>query len=743
MSAISALKQSNGYRWTFARIGSVDQVVLRNGEDLAHIPELDLKLWMTLAMPASGLECDAKTLQFLDSDQDGRIRPPELIAAVQWVQAMFKHMDILIKGGDSVDLAAIHDEELVKAAKGLLADLGKPEANAFSLKDLTAYVEGLAKRRFNGDGIITPETAGDDATLRHAIEDLLRVQEGVMDRVGKPGLNQAMLDDFKKQAEALLAWADAAPADAEHAPLGLEKTQAAWAALQAVREKIDDYFMRCRLSAFDPAAASALAPVEQDYRTLAAHNLSQAAQELERLPLARPAPAQTLLLQSGINPAWADRIAVFAAHTAAPLLGEAKTELNAKDWLAIKARLEPYESLQDSKPKTPVEALGLTRIRELAAAQMQNSLAELIRSDLGPSTHDAKLPLLDKLLRFKRDLFMILTNYVNFADFYGRTWAVFQAGTLYLDARACDLCIEVADISKHSTLAGLSGAFLAYCEVSRKGGQKKNILAVITDGDADNLMLGRNGVFYDRKGLDWDATIIKIVSNSISVREAFWLPYKKLARFIEEQIAKRAQTAEEGTVGALSSTAETIVSADKPKAPVAPKKLDLGAIALIGTAIGGVSALVGGFLQALFGLGFWLPLGLFGLIMLVSGPSMILAWLKLRQRNLAPILDANGWAMNTRSRLNVPFGASLTSIARLPPGANRMLNDPFAERKRPWKIWLAILAILALAAYGWSKGWFDRWLPGTIASITVAAMSEQPTTQPASQSQPATGQDAK
>jgi len=29
---------------------------------------------------------------------------------------------------------------------------------------------------------------------------------------------------------------------------------------------------------------------------------------------------------------------------------------------------------------------------------------------------------------------------------------------------------------------------------------------------------------------------------------------------------------------------------------------------------------------------------------------MIIAWLKMRQRNLGPILDANGWAVNSKAR---------------------------------------------------------------------------------------------
>jgi len=35
-------------------------------------------------------------------------------------------------------------------------------------------------------------------------------------------------------------------------------------------------------------------------------------------------------------------------------------------------------------------------------------------------------------------------------------------------------------------------------------------------------------------------------------------------------------------------------------------------------------------------------LGALGLLLAHLGPSMLIAWLKLRQRNVGPILDANG-----------------------------------------------------------------------------------------------------
>src|SRR6185436_18694565 len=113
------------------------------------------------------------------------------------------------------------------------------------------------------------------------------------------------------------------------------------------------------------------------------------------------------------------------------------------------------------------------------------------------------------------------------------------------DQRGCELCLTVEDAGRHATMAGLAGTYLAYCDCVRKAtGEKMNIVAAFTDGDSDNLMVGRNGIFYDRKGRDWDATITKIVDNPISVRQAFWSPYKKFVRLLEEQIAKRAAAAD-------------------------------------------------------------------------------------------------------------------------------------------------------------------------------------------------------
>jgi hypothetical protein len=283
---------------------------------------------------------------------------------------------------------------------------------------------------------------------------------------------------------------------------------------------------------------------------------------------------------------------------------------------------------------------------------------------------------------------------------------------LYLDQRSTELCLRVDDAAKHATMAPLSRAYLAYCDCERRSsGEKMTIVAAFTNGDSDNLMVGRNGIFYDRDGRDWDATVIKLVENPISVREAFFSPYKKLVRLIEEQVAKRAAASEASADSLLAGTAGKLEAAASSGSAegLVPKKMDIGVVAALGVAVGGITAALGALLQTFFGLGMWMPLGLVGLVLVISGPSMLVAWLKLRQRNMGPLLDANGWALNANARINVPFGASLTRLAVLPKGSRLDLLDPYADKKRPWKSALFLLLLIALAVL-----WVSGKLPVTV-----------------------------
>jgi hypothetical protein len=87
-----------------------------------------------------------------------------------------------------------------------------------------------------------------------------------------------------------------------------------------------------------------------------------------------------------------------------------------------------------------------------------------------------------------------------------------------------------------------------------------------------------------------------------------------------------------------------------------------------------------------------------GVMLLISLPAVVIAWLKLRQRTLGPVLDANGWAINGRVKINIPFGTALTALAVRPPGSRRTLEDPYQEKSAAGRIIAFLLVMLLLAA---------------------------------------------
>ncbi len=703
----------SSHRWRFSRSGGFDQVRLETAQDLANLEHLDQKLWVALACPVKGLEFDEKTLAMIDSDKDGRVRAPEVIAAVQWAEDHLEDLAALEEGAGVLPLAQINDRTdsgraILSSAKQILKDLGKPDAGAISLEDVADTAKLFAQTKFNGDGIVPADAAADDAT-RKVVEEGIACSGPVTDRSGKPGIDLARLRTFFADCRALSDWAAKTDSNAAIRPLGND-TPRAFEAWKAVRAKVDDYFARARLAAFDARALAALNRKEEEYLAVAAKDLSISVQEVAGFPLARIEANKPLPLVEGINPAWAGAVATLRTAVIEPLLDKGKTTLSAEEWTAISSKLSGHEAWLASKPATSVEKLGLARVREILAGGSEETIAKLIEADQALEKEFRSIAEVERLLRYHRDLYRLLCNFVNFSDFYSPDrHATFQAGTLYLDARACDLCVRVDDAGKHAALAGLAKAYLAYCDCTRPSGEKMTIAAAFTGGDSDYLMVGRNGIFYDRKGRDWDATITKVVENPISIRQAFWSPYKKLVRMIEEQVAKRAAAGEAASDARLAGAASGAANADQPRPAAEPKKIDVGTVAAISVAIAGIGVLVTtliGYAAGLFTLPFWqLCLAVAGIMLVISGPSMLIAWLKLRQRNLGPILDANGWAVNGRVKMNVRFGGSLTSVAALPPGTVAGA-DPFGEKPSPWPKVIQVAVLLCfLYSFANSQGW--------------------------------------
>jgi hypothetical protein len=321
------------HRFTFHRLGGLDQVALDTGEDLAHLRELDQKLWVALSCPSRGLEIDARTLALLDTDGDGRIRAPEVLAALDFCKPRLRSLGELIPGQDGLDLASIDDataegRAIIQATRRIAEKAGKPGAllTCADVKDLSQVYQGT---KLNGDGVVTKEST-DDPSLAQAIDEAVQTMGGVLDRSGGMGVDRERLSRFFTELEAFVAWART-----EVVPFGAE-TAALHTAFLALDAKAVEYFERCRLGAYDPRLLEAATP---DARALS---------DLRALPLARSEPGRPLPLVEGQNPAWAKETQALSA-----LLG--KTELREAEWQELRTRLAPYAKYLADKKGALVE----------------------------------------------------------------------------------------------------------------------------------------------------------------------------------------------------------------------------------------------------------------------------------------------------------------------------------------------------------------------------------------------------
>ena len=151
------------HTWKFARVGGIDRVCIDRGSDIMNLHKLDQKLWTALSCPIYGLELDAKTLELMDIDGDGRLRVNEILEAIKWIGSVLKNPDDLLKSENKLFLSSINDEneegkKLLQSAKQILINIGKAENNFITVEDTADTEKIFASTKFNGEGIIKVET---------------------------------------------------------------------------------------------------------------------------------------------------------------------------------------------------------------------------------------------------------------------------------------------------------------------------------------------------------------------------------------------------------------------------------------------------------------------------------------------------------------------------------------------------------------------------------------------------------
>ena len=349
------------------------------------------------------------------------------------------------------------------------------------------------------------------------------------------------------------------------------------------------------------------------------------------MPLVTEAPDVALPLRTHLNPKYLEAIVDFAEKCVKPVVGD-REELSRLEWKKVKGAFAPYRAWVASKP-------------------VVNAAAK------------AKLDDEERVLRYKINLAEFLENYVNMRRLYqpGET-AIFQTGTLRIDAKELHLCFHVDGEAAHAALAEKSNCCILYLKLVRPADKAERcVCAVVTAGKVAGLYVGRNGVFCDRDGKFWEAVVTKVVESQVSLREAFWSPWKKMGEGVACAVKKfLGDRQAKGEAAAQALVAQ----------PAAGQNSQAGAamassVAAIGIGIGMVGAAFASLMAVVSSMPWWkILIGIVAIVVVVSLPSVILTWFKLRRRDLCAILNACGWAINRPMKFSMRLARTFTRVAR-------------------------------------------------------------------------------
>ncbi|MCX8641508.1 phage holin family protein [Gilliamella sp. B3791] len=710
------------HMWTFQRVGGLDQVVFKSADDIIDLPQLDPKLWVALSCPTTGLDFDERTLALLDDDKDGRIRIPDILNAINWIKDKLVSFDNILTSRPTLPLSEINTsteqgKKLLITARSILANLGKNQAESLTQDDVQQSFKINASKLYNGD-LIFPASAQLPTQMQSFIEFAIKTVGAEKDMSGQDGITLDIAKAFASNIKIWQQWQT--DISNTQTPFGANSAEI-WKLIQLLKPKIDDYFLRVELAQYAPQAQSSL-NVDEKY-IVPNQNGLLSNEALAQLPLSKIDNSLTLDLVNGLNPLWKDKISRFKTLVATSLTNP--NQLSQSEWKAIQHSLEGYATLINSKPEmvklnvttNPTESIEDIPNQLFNGTTIDDLLLEfekMIEQDSKTPISASDVLVLEKLVLFQKHLYRLLVNFASFADFFSlEKRAAFQLGKLYIDGRCATLCVAVENIAKHSTMANYSELCLLYCECTRLG-EKQTIAAAITAGQGDLLIEGRNGVFIDNDGNDWDANVVKMITKPISIQQAIWAPYQRIGRLITEQINKWATSKDAD----IEKSSEKVIQQPETKFDIGKS---VGIFAAIGLAVGAIGTALATLFQAIFSLTWWqFPLVFIGLFLIISGPSVVLAWLKLRRRTLGPLLEASGWAINGQVKINLLLGRLLTSKAELPENAKRNLRDPLKRRNKKLTIafWLAIVIGIAISGgWLWYKGYFNQYLEPEKSSV--------------------------
>ena len=699
--------------------------------DLRDVLALDDSFWAATSAPTAAFHEDAAFLKYIDSDGNGRMRSDEVRAALRWLLDTLADASRVGSDADEVLLDAV--DKGSAAGPGLLVtaayvneQAGRKDATDVRLADVRAAMSELRGKPLNGDGVLVPAAAGDDA-LKAWVEAAIEATGGTDDISGAKGVNSAQLNDFAAALKDYLAWkAQGAADNKDTMPFGAD-TPAVHNLFARHKDAIDRFFFIADFQRYDPAGAEKFLSSDPAGATAAA--------ALESAPLARPLPDGALPLDGpNVNPLRRDVVAALRDGLFGRVLGrEAPESVTEADWKKVKAALAGHEAWLAAKKGGIVENLPADKLQGWADGDFAARAAKLQEEDEVVAKRVAAFADLEKLLLFHRRLPRFLNNYVSLTEFYRPDeTSLFERGRLLIDGRWFNLAIEVPDAAAHAAVAKNGGLYTMYVLVEPVGGPPSfTVVVPATAGTRGNLAVGKRGVFFDLEGHEYDAKVTSIIENPISLKEAILSPFQNIAKAIMGKIEGLGAAAQAKIEKAGTDATDAVAEGKAPAAPAAAAPAPAAggggaaagmfmgisvAIAALGSALAFIAKAVGEMSAS------QRVTALVVVLVVLLGPIVLAGVLKLLRQDMGPIIEGCGWAVNKSMRLTRKLRRQFTLTKAYPDGAE---GTP-AKRAAVTLGILVVLLALAIGGYCWNKSYQEKKAAEAAAVEAAAEPAENP-----------------
>lgn len=682
----------------FERIGRVEQLTIKNCQDLAGVLEIDQAHWIATSAPVEGLRTDSVFLSLVDDDCNGRIRTDELCDAIRWLLLHLKDpKGIDDKSStlrlDAIDTTTEDGEKILAQAQKILTNLGKNDLPMIALEDIRKLKSTIEQSKVSEAGIVLND-ATDDEALSDLLAKIIQVTGGADHPSGTKGVGQAQLNIFLSDLDAYEKWLVRKDDAIQSLDAFGDQKEQAHGLYRKIAPKFDSYFAQCLALTQDPNLASRFALPADRVQATDFHNINSVRSLLRDAPIGKASATQVYDFEQPTNTVYIKLLKRFADEILAPL-GMDTQDVTSAEWQQIHEVFNDYDQWLIDKPASAIVNMDLNELVELACEDRVSQINHLIETSCATAIELNEIRMVEKLALYQAHMIELANNFVSFPYLYDKDQrAIFENGSLVMDGRRFEMAIRADNRKAHVRATKESDIFVIYVKITGINGEKDMELAFpVTSGGKGNLCVGKRGIFHNLQDQTRDAQVVEMVENPISLAEALIAPFKRIINLITGKIEKLTTSAEKNLDKAADSTFADIQNAGdakRAKAPNGNSSLAAGGVFAAGSvalaALGSAAAYISKILAEtgpLKSMG-----GLLVALVAVMIPIAIVAMLKLSRRDLSAMLEGAGWAINARMRLTRQQADQFTNRPLVPGMIQRWFTSP---------LFLSIVGLVVIA----------------------------------------------